>query len=89
MQTFENNFETKTVIVTGAGSGLGEAIARLMAGKSAKVVLTDINLASAQRVAYEIHSEGGTASAIEQDTAKPQDSERIVKHAVGTYGALH
>ncbi len=82
-------FDSKVVIVTGAGSGLGEAIARLMASRGAKVVLTDIDLESAQRVTREIEADGGTASAIEQDTAKPEDSERIVKHAVSTYGALH
>ena len=52
-------------------------------------MLSDINLASAERVAREIASSGGTASAIQQDTARPAESEKVVVHAVDTYGALH
>jgi NAD(P)-dependent dehydrogenase (short-subunit alcohol dehydrogenase family) len=40
----------KTAIVTGGGSGLGEAIAKALAGKGVKVVLADINLKGAERV---------------------------------------
>jgi NAD(P)-dependent dehydrogenase (short-subunit alcohol dehydrogenase family) len=79
----------KVAIVTGGGSGLGEAIARALAGYGVKVVLTDIKLEGAQRVAREIASAGGTASAVQQDTAKAADSERVVAHAVESYGALH
>jgi NAD(P)-dependent dehydrogenase (short-subunit alcohol dehydrogenase family) len=79
----------KVAIVTGGGSGLGEAIGRALAGQGVKVVLSDIKLEGAERVAREITSSGGTASAIQQDTAKPADSEKVVAHAVGTYGALH
>jgi NAD(P)-dependent dehydrogenase (short-subunit alcohol dehydrogenase family) len=82
-------FEGKVAIVTGGGSGLGEAIGKELAAKGAKVVLTDINLESAERVAREISEAGGTASAVEQDTAKKEDSERVVRYAVETYGALH
>jgi len=54
-----------------------------------KVVLSDIDLKAAERVAREITSAGGTARAIQQDTAQPADSEKAVSYAVGTYGALH
>jgi len=79
----------KVAIVTGGGSGLGEAIAKALAGHRAKVVLTDVNIKGAERVAKEIVDTGGTASAVQQDTARPEDSERVVSHAVATYGALH
>jgi NAD(P)-dependent dehydrogenase (short-subunit alcohol dehydrogenase family) len=75
--------------VTGGGSGLGEAIAKLLASKGSRVVISDINLKGAERVAQEIARAGGTASAVQQDTAKAEDSERVVAHAVRTYGALH
>ncbi len=84
-----NSFEGKVGIVTGGGSGIGEAIAKQMAAKGCKVVLTDINLKGAQRVVDEIEKAGGIASAIEQDAAKPEAAEEAVKYAVDTYGALH
>ena len=79
----------KVAIVTGGGSGLGEAIGKALAGRGAKVVLSDINVKGAERVAGEIAQNGGTASAVQQDTARAEDSERVVKYAVDTYGALH
>ena len=83
------SFEGKVAIVTGGGSGIGEACCKELAAKSAKVVVSDINLEGAERVVHEIAEAGGTASAVEQDTAKPEDSHRVVRHAVETYGALH
>jgi len=83
------SFDGKVAIVTGGGSGIGEACCKELAAKGAKVVATDINLEGAERVVREIVDAGGTASAVQQDTAKPEDSERVVRHAVETYGALH
>ncbi|MDD9207010.1 glucose 1-dehydrogenase [Georgenia sp. 10Sc9-8] len=82
-------FEGKVAIVTGGGSGLGEAIAKELATKGAKVVVADINSDGAERVVGEIESAGGTAAAITQDAALPEDNERVVSFAVETYGALH
>jgi NAD(P)-dependent dehydrogenase (short-subunit alcohol dehydrogenase family) len=79
----------KVAIVTGGGSGLGEAIGKALARRGVKVVLSDINLKGAERVAGEITKAGGQATAVQQDTARPQDSERVTAHAVATYGALH
>jgi len=79
----------KVAMVTGGGSGLGEAISTALARQGVRVVLSDINLQSAERVAREIADAGGVATAIQQDTAKPEDSQRVVSHALATYGALH
>lgn len=79
----------KVALVTGGGSGLGEAIAKALARQGVTVVVSDINLQGAERVGGDIRGTGGTATAVQQDTARPEDSERVVSHAVATYGALH
>ena len=79
----------KVAIVTGGGSGLGAAIGKALASRGVTVVLSDINAEGGDRVAAEITRTGGTASAIQQDTAQPEDSERAVNHVVAKYGALH
>ena len=52
-------------------------------------MLSDINLTGAERVAREIDAAGGTASTVQQDVARPEDSEKVVNHALDAYGALH
>jgi NAD(P)-dependent dehydrogenase (short-subunit alcohol dehydrogenase family) len=79
----------KVAIVTGGGSGLGEAIGKALAVKGVRVVLSDINLSGAERVAREIAAAGGTATAVHQDVADPEQSKTLVDHTIATYGALH
>ncbi len=76
--------ENKVAIVTGAGSGIGEATARLMAREGASVVVADINGAEAERVAGEL----GSAVAAEVDVSDEPSVLRMVETAVESFGGL-
>ncbi|ASN18393.1 SDR family NAD(P)-dependent oxidoreductase [Arthrobacter sp. YN] len=83
------NFEGKTALVTGGGSGLGEAISKDLAKNGVKVVVTDVNFDAATRVANQITADGGTSVPFQANTAVAEDSKKAVDFAVETYGALN
>ncbi len=89
VKNMSNSFQNRVALVTGAGSGIGESIAKMLARKGCRVVCADINMEAAGRVASEIAKDGGTAVAFRQDAALAEDAERAVRFAVDTYGALH
>ena len=83
------SFEGKTALVTGGGSGLGEAISKDLARNGVNVVVVDLNFDGATRVANEITASGGTAVPFQANTAVAEDSNKAVEFAVATYGALN
>ena len=80
--------ESKVAIVTGGGSGIGEACAKLLARRGASVLVSDVDLAAAERVAGEIESAGGQAVADWTDVANPDQVEAMVAGAVERFGGL-
>ncbi len=82
-------FEDKVALVTGGGSGIGEAVAKELAEVGVKVVVTDISSEGAQRVADELVASGGEAAAFVADSASPEDNEGAVAFAVKTFGKLN
>src|SRR5438445_9947829 len=76
--------ESKVPIVTGAGSGIGEATARLMAREGASIVVADINGTEAERVANELDR----AVAAEVDVADESSVVRMVETAIESFGGL-
>lgn len=78
----------KVALVTGAGSGFGEGIARRFAVEGAKVVVNDINAAGGQRVSELIRQDGGQAMFVAADVAKRADVKTMVASAVEGYGRL-
>lgn len=78
----------KVAIVTGAGSGLGEAASKLFAQAGAKVVASDLVGEEAQRVANEIVEAGGEAIAVTCDVSQEDQVKAMTSKAVDTYGGL-
>lgn len=83
------DFAGKIALVTGAGSGIGAAVARQLAAGGAKVVLGDINLDHAELVAEGIMASGGTAIGAQVNVADAIEVEALVELARRTYGGLH
>ena len=69
----------RVALVTAAGQGLGEAIARTFAREGAKVALADINLTEAKRVGGEIEANGGSALALHADATQSREVAAMVK----------
>lgn len=80
--------EGKSAIVTGAGSGMGEAIAVLFAKEGAKVVVSDINGEAVNRVVEQIKAIGGDAIGVVTNVALQADVDHVVEQTVQTYGKL-
>lgn len=80
--------KNKIAIVTGAGSGFGEGIARRFAEEGCKVVVNDLKSEGGERVAKEITAGGGQAKFVQGDVSKAADWERMVKATLDTFGGL-
>jgi 2-keto-3-deoxy-L-fuconate dehydrogenase len=80
--------DKKIAFVTGAGSGIGESIARLFAQQGAHVVLADLREDAAQRVAGEIHEAGGSARVQLLDVTEESQVTAGIERAAALEGRL-
>jgi 3-oxoacyl-[acyl-carrier protein] reductase len=76
----------KVAIVTGAGQGIGAAIAERLAGEGAAVAVLDINLELAQGVAQRIKEKGVDAEAYKVDVSNTEDAKNVVAEVVKRFG---
>jgi NAD(P)-dependent dehydrogenase (short-subunit alcohol dehydrogenase family) len=77
-----------SVVVTGAGSGIGRATALRFAQEGAKVVVADLNAEEAKAVVAEIQAAAGTAVAVVGDLSDPAVVDQVISTAVDTFGGL-
>jgi NAD(P)-dependent dehydrogenase (short-subunit alcohol dehydrogenase family) len=81
--------DKKVALITGAGSGIGRAIACLYALEGAKVVVSDIDEKGGNETVQLILKDGGDAFFIRADTSKASDHQKLVEESIQKYGALH
>jgi NAD(P)-dependent dehydrogenase (short-subunit alcohol dehydrogenase family) len=81
--------EDKVAIVTGAGSGIGKAIALLYAKEGASIVVSDIDEKGGTDTVASIKALGGKAIFLNADTSKADDSKKLVQAAIREFGGLH
>jgi NAD(P)-dependent dehydrogenase (short-subunit alcohol dehydrogenase family) len=80
--------ENKVALVSGAGSGIGRAIAITYAKEGAKVVVADINEEHADETVKMIEENGGEAFTVKADSSKAEENKRLVEAVVSKYGRL-
>ncbi|GGN54039.1 short-chain dehydrogenase [Novosphingobium indicum] len=88
MEECSGRLAGKVAIVTGAGQGIGEAIAAGYAQEGAKVILTGRTLGKLEDVAAKIASAGGTALALQATAGDKADSEKTVARALSEWGRV-
>jgi NAD(P)-dependent dehydrogenase (short-subunit alcohol dehydrogenase family) len=78
----------RVVIVTGGGSGIGRAAARLFAAEGAAVAIADVQADAAEEAAAKVRADGGQALAVEVDVSSSGDAERMVERVVSELGGV-
>lgn len=79
----------KVAIVTGGGDGIGKGCCEMLAEAGASVVVSDVNVENAKKVAKQIKDGGGKALGIECNVLKDEDLVRLVENTVKEFGGVH
>jgi len=82
-------FRGKTIVITGAGSGIGRATAGIFGREGANVICADINEQSANQAAREAEAAGGRARAVYVDVTRRDSVRDMIATAIETYGQAH
>ena len=80
--------KNKIALITGAGSGIGEATTLLFARNGASVMLADMDMEGAERVLAEVKKNGGQGAMVKADVSDPKECEHMVAETVKHFGHL-
>lgn len=83
------DFSGKTVIVTGAGGGIGEGYAKACAARGMNVVIAELNEEGGDRVAKEINAGGGSALFVKTDVASEESAKACADVTLEKFGAIN
>jgi len=83
-----NRLQGKVAAITGAGMGLGQAVATLFASEGARVVVGEIKGEEGRETVSRIQTQGGEAALVQMDVRLGEDAERLTRAAVDEYGRL-
>src|ERR1051325_3096287 len=78
----------RVIIVTGAGSGMGEGIAKVLARDGAKIVVAELREEAGARVASQTKKRGGKAMAVRCDVSSTTDIDATVRETVRIFGRI-
>ena len=81
-------FADKVAVVTGSAGGIGEAYAKALADEGASVVVADLNVEQATRVASEIDAAGGKAAAIAVDVSDESSAQALAAATIEAFGGI-
>lgn len=83
-----SEFDERVAVVTGAGSGIGEAVALAFAREGARTVVSDIDVEAGEETAHRIEKDGGQAAFVRADVSSPEDCEALAAAALDHFGRL-
>ena len=84
-----SDFAGKVAVVTGAGRGMGRAVATRLGAGGAKLVVNDLDAVSAEGTAVALRKSGAEALAVPGDVTSTTDVSRLVAETLGHYGSIH
>jgi NAD(P)-dependent dehydrogenase (short-subunit alcohol dehydrogenase family) len=80
--------EQRIAVITGAGSGIGQAMVRLFAGEGARILAADVNENAAQETARMVTEAGGTCRAFAVDVSRPDQVRAMIDQAIAAFGRI-
>ncbi len=88
MENYNDEFANKTAIITGAGQGMGKAVAERLAKGGSKIVVFDVNPDQAQAAIESLNEYACETLAVTGDVTKKEDVEKAVKDTVAQFGQV-